>query len=192
MKYIDAEKLKEEIQANLAAISFNDDYQEGYEACGMSVLKFIDSLQQEQKEDLSSLIAKAQSVAKRLLDSHSFYEALPEDIRYEHTAEKWRKILKAISSCSQQEQPDVDLEKEIDNYLYPIQAWQIQEAPFTTMDKCARHFAKWQERQDREIIDAAIRCAGCYYLEAWNYQLPSAMETLETAIKKYERRRTKK
>lgn len=50
MKYIDADKLKEEIQANLAAISFNDDYQEGYEACGMSVLKFIDSLQQEQPE----------------------------------------------------------------------------------------------------------------------------------------------
>ena len=49
-KYIDADKLKEEIQANLAAISFNDDYQEGYEACGMSVLKFIDSLQQEQQE----------------------------------------------------------------------------------------------------------------------------------------------
>ena len=40
----------------------------------------------------------------------------------------------------QQEQPEVDLEKEIDNYFDTIQAWQIQEAPFTTMDKCARHF----------------------------------------------------
>lgn len=49
-KYIDAEKLKEDIQANLAAISFNDDYQEGYEACGMSVLKSIESLQQDQPE----------------------------------------------------------------------------------------------------------------------------------------------
>jgi len=58
MKYIDADKLKEEIQANLAAISFNDDYQEGYEACGMSVLKFIDSLQQEQQES-PSLVEKA-------------------------------------------------------------------------------------------------------------------------------------
>ena len=48
MKYIDADKLKEYIQASLAAISFNDDYQKGYEACGMSVLKSIKSLQQEQ------------------------------------------------------------------------------------------------------------------------------------------------
>lgn len=47
-KYIDADHLKEDIQANLAAISFNDDYQRGYEACGMSVLKSIESLQQEQ------------------------------------------------------------------------------------------------------------------------------------------------
>lgn len=47
-KYIDADHLKEDIQANLAAISFNDDYQKGYEACGMSVLKSIESLQQEQ------------------------------------------------------------------------------------------------------------------------------------------------
>lgn len=55
-KYIDAEKLKEDIQANLAAISFNDDYQEGYEACGMSVLKSIESLQQEQpKVDLEKV-----------------------------------------------------------------------------------------------------------------------------------------
>lgn len=50
MKYIDAYKLKEDIQANLAAISFNDDYQKGYEACGMSVLKSIESLQKEQQE----------------------------------------------------------------------------------------------------------------------------------------------
>lgn len=58
-KYIDAQKLKEDIQANLAAISFNDDYQEGYEACGMSVLKSIESLQQEQSEvDLEKEIDK--------------------------------------------------------------------------------------------------------------------------------------
>lgn len=82
----------------------------------------IDSLQQEQPEDLSSLIAKAQSVAKRLLDSHSFYEALPEDIRYEHTAKKWRKILKAISSCSQQEQQEVDLEK----FTEKMNAWKAR------------------------------------------------------------------
>ena len=37
-------------------------------------------------------------------------------------------------------QPEVDLEKEIDKYCEPIQAWQIQEAPFTSIENCARHF----------------------------------------------------
>ena len=32
------------------------------------------------------------------------------------------------------------LEKEIDKYLEPIEAWQIQEAPFTSMENIARHF----------------------------------------------------
>ena len=35
---------------------------------------------------------------------------------------------------------EVDLEKEIDRYCEPIQAWQIQEAPYTNIEKCARHF----------------------------------------------------
>lgn len=38
------------------------------------------------------------------------------------------------------EAKEVDLEKEIDNYLNPIEAWQIQEAPFSSMEKIARHF----------------------------------------------------
>lgn len=40
----------------------------------------------------------------------------------------------------QQEQPEVDLEKEIDAYLEPIEVWQIQEAPYTSMENIARHF----------------------------------------------------
>ena len=42
----------------------------------------------------------------------------------------------------QQEQPEVDLEKEIDRYCKPIQARQVQEAPFTNLENCARHFYK--------------------------------------------------
>ena len=38
------------------------------------------------------------------------------------------------------EQLEVDLEKEIDRYCKPIQAWQIQEAPYTSVEKCARYF----------------------------------------------------
>ncbi len=39
-----------------------------------------------------------------------------------------------------EEKPSEDLEKEIDDYLEPIKAWQIQEAPFTNLENCARHF----------------------------------------------------
>ena len=35
---------------------------------------------------------------------------------------------------------EVDLEKVIDNYLNPIEAWQIQEEPFSSMEKIAKHF----------------------------------------------------
>ena len=41
------------------------------------------------------------------------------------------------------EEKDVDLEEEIDKYFQPIQAWEVQEAPFSSLDKCARHFAEW-------------------------------------------------
>lgn len=47
-----------------------------------------------------------------------------------------------IIDSLQHKQSDVNLEKEIDNYLDTIQAWQIQEAPFTAIEKCARHFYK--------------------------------------------------
>lgn len=40
----------------------------------------------------------------------------------------------------QQEQPEADFEKEIVKYLMPIEAWQIQEAPFSSMANIARHF----------------------------------------------------
>ena len=51
------------------------------------------------------------------------------------------KFIAEIDECPfQQEQPEVDLEKEIDRYCKPIQAWQIQEAPFTNLENCARHF----------------------------------------------------
>lgn len=46
----------------------------------------------------------------------------------------------------QQEQPEVDLEEEFDRYCYPIETWQVQEAPFTSLYNCARHFYKLGRR----------------------------------------------
>ena len=48
-------------------------------------------------------------------------------------------VLNLIDSL-QQESIEADLEKEIDKYCKPIQAWQIQEAPYTSVEKCARYF----------------------------------------------------
>lgn len=84
MKYIDVEKLKEQIECIGLVPTISSDYNDGRDDVKMMVLDLIDSLQQESIEE--------------------------------------------------------DLEKEIDRYCEPIQAWQIQEAPYTSIEKCARHF----------------------------------------------------
>lgn len=60
-----------------------------------------------------------------------------------------RWIYDAIDSL-QQEQLEADLEKEIDRYCAPIQAWQIQEAPYTSIEKCARHFYELGLKANKE------------------------------------------
>ena len=109
-KYIDAEKLIAEIErfsaVEYGGYTFGDDVANG--ALDYVLKKIIPSLQQEQeKESLGSLIAEAQKVAKHLIGMHSLYESLPEDIKYKYTEGEWRKILKAIASYKQQEQPEV-------------------------------------------------------------------------------------
>ena len=51
-----------------------------------------------------------------------------------------RRISKAIDIIQKSEKQKVDLEKEINDYMYPIQYWDVQDEPFTSLDKCARHF----------------------------------------------------
>ncbi len=48
-------------------------------------------------------------------------------------------FLDVITSL-QQEQPTINLGREIDRYCETIHAWQVQEAPFTSLENCARHF----------------------------------------------------
>ena len=40
-------RIDEEVQANLAAISYNDEYQHGYEDCGAAVLRTVERLKEE-------------------------------------------------------------------------------------------------------------------------------------------------
>ncbi|MBQ6958160.1 MAG: hypothetical protein IJP77_06345 [Bacteroidales bacterium] len=68
-------------------------------------------------------------------------------------------IINAIKYANQQEQPEVDLEKEIDIYLEPIKAWQIQEAPYTSMENTARHFYGLRNR--------ALEEAARHVYESW-------------------------
>lgn len=55
----------------------------------------------------------------------------------------WLKSLKERHTWKPNEEQmemEMDLKKEIDRYCEPIQAWQIQENPFTCLVNCARHF----------------------------------------------------
>jgi len=45
----------------------------------------------------------------------------------------------------------VDLEKEIDKYCESIEAWQIQEAPFTSIENCAIHFYELGKKGNKEL-----------------------------------------
>lgn len=128
MKYIDAEKLKEKIQplyevakngAHFASqTGTSSDCAKYDEAKSIyeHILWLIDSLQQEQPDDLASLISEATNVANRIVDRDSFYNSLPQNLRDKYTSKAWCEILKALSTMKGQEQPEVDLEKEIERF----------------------------------------------------------------------------
>ena len=124
MKYIDADLLRKEIE--FAWSVYNNPHrvvhgiadafrQDGRAAMCEDILKKMDSLQQEQQEDLASLINEATNVAKRIVDRDSFYNTLPQNLRNKYTSKAWREILEAITTMKEQEQPDVDFEKELKN-----------------------------------------------------------------------------
>ncbi len=147
-KYIDAEKLKEDIQANLAAISFNDDYQEGYEACGMSVLKSIDSLQQEQQEQ----------------PTRGYDEAyLNEKIAKATKSWKGVDVDKFMDEMRGRE-PEVDLERELEQYARNHPA--DDSGSYRNLIRTARHFAKWGAnhlRNSTKMVDKDLEKAARKY-----------------------------
>lgn len=49
-------------------------------------------------------------------------------------------VLDNITLDNLTEMKEVDLEKEIDDYIDSFEAWEIQEAPIITMEKVAKHF----------------------------------------------------
>jgi len=93
-------------------------------------------------DELYDLLPNASEVVK---DNYTKDEA---NITGKYTAlESFSKFLDTL------EVKEVDLKKEIDNYLNPIEAWQIQEEPFSSMEKIAKHFfeAGLNTRQNIDI-----------------------------------------
>ena len=123
MKYIDAEKLYKKIDERMAKFAelekeTEPDYMDtaifyqGKSKMCSEILTLIDSLQQEQPDDLASLISEATNVAKRIVDWDSFYNSLPQNLRNKYTSKAWCEILEALSTMKEQEQSEVDLKKE--------------------------------------------------------------------------------
>lgn len=112
MKYIDAEKLNADLDKWVKTMAdAKGDYSDGVRFAIQHFIFLLASLQQEQPDDLASLISKATNVAKRIIDRDSFYNLLPQNIRNKYTFKAWCEILETLSAMKGQEQPEVDLEK---------------------------------------------------------------------------------
>lgn len=146
----------EQIKAEIERLGNNwDGFKEGtlFQADLRELLSFIENLekerfkleeeaeeclQQEQPKDLASLINEATNVAKRIVDRDSFYNSLPQNLRYKYTFEAWCKILEALSTMKGQKQPEVDLEKELEQYARNHPA--DDAASYRNLIGIARHF----------------------------------------------------
>lgn len=74
--------------------------------------------------------------------------------RIMHQISAYNKVLSFINTL---EVKEVNLEKEIDNYLQPLAEWEIHEAPFTSMENIAKHFFELGLSVNSPIT-AADRC----------------------------------
>lgn len=96
------EHLKEEVGIGLS--EYDMGYENGRGDAYNKILAFLDTLQEQEPIDLKMLIEDASRVAKRIADTNSFYNSLPENLR-KYTIETWREILATISKYKKQEYP---------------------------------------------------------------------------------------
>lgn len=94
-------------------------------------------------------------------DLLSFLDTLSEEpvCLYDGEAPSKQKCGDCTIACSVrvEEEPNKSLEEEINRYLEPIHAADIQFEPFTQMTKCARHFAEWGRKQVlQEIYEGKV------------------------------------
>ena len=134
-KYIDADKLKAEIQKlrSESCISESDDY---YEYAKSEIIDIIDSLQQDQSEVLSG--EDVMTMCNQILIDWAKEGETQEE--KEQREQAHMRFFELYDNYLMKEQPDVDLEKEIEEYMYLVQPWEVQKAPGTSLENCARHF----------------------------------------------------
>lgn len=110
MKYIDADKLKAEIESIGLIPQISADYNDGRNDMKIMFLDTIDSLQQEQPETSKGKFMFPKFLYARTKDNKTI------DVSY---APQSLDAMEYIRSDSlQQEQPEVDLEKELNDYGY--------------------------------------------------------------------------
>ena len=155
MKYIDAEKMKNFLTERFKVCPINDDERHGRHCALIEIENFIDSLQQEQTElpGYDKALLEVKSKVDELYEEASIGLSEYDSGLYNGIAETCMKLRGFIKArLDSDEQPEVDLKKEIDRYCEPIQAWQVQEAPFTSLEKCARHFYELGRNSRKEKI----------------------------------------
>lgn len=121
MKYIDAEKLVEHLYKML------EKYPKNYQI--LVILEYIDSFQQEQPD-----FPTTDEEIERLLATHPKVEVHQ---KYKTPDWLWKK----------QEQPEVDLEKEVEKYLLDNADFVIKSTSNEMVNALARHFAEWGMNQ---------------------------------------------
>jgi len=115
MKYIDVEKLKAEIK-RLEEMDYPCDTSEqstGFYDALDSIKSFIDSLQQEQPIQVNTLTWRDINDLERIINNvhYEFRNGIGEKSFGEEVLERFRE------ERDEQEQPGVDLEKEIEEYI---------------------------------------------------------------------------
>ena len=140
-KCIDAKKLKSEIERQKrrlkTSIQSGGDYGQSCTIVAYdNILSLIDSLQQEQSEVLSG--EDVMTMCNQILIDWAKEGETQEE--KEQREQAHMRFFELYDNYLMKEQPDVDLEKEIEEYMYLVQPWEVQKAPGTSLENCARHF----------------------------------------------------
>lgn len=155
MKYIDADKLKVEIERRKKICEGlfereSDTYYQGKAVAYGKLLSFIESLQQEQPdchtvEEWMQHIKNSDPLTKDIFSKGPYdvlYDALnyPYQYCYDAIKEFGELCFQTGVNSAKQEQPEVDLDKLINDFLLNNSEFLIESDSKTVVQKLAHHF----------------------------------------------------